>query len=123
MNRVIFTWMDENLNYDKEKVVLIGQSNGGIGAFHTIISQPERFHSLIALPGVYQGPVENLQKLENKNVWLIVGGQDGGWRTASEKMHEVLTGLNVQSRLNVLPGQGHVLNFNPADIFDWIEKN
>lgn len=119
----IFAWMAANLKFDAERVVLVGQSNGGIGAFYLAIAAPERFCSMVVLPGVYRGPSEDLDRLEGKPVRLLVGEHDGPWTEGAQKMHDKLEEVGALPQLDIFEGQGHVMNFDPEDFFRWIDES
>ena len=72
----LFSWLDEHVSYDPERVVVAGASNGGGGVFHALVSDPARFAAAIGMPGSYSGPPESLERFAGKPVWLLVGERD-----------------------------------------------
>ncbi len=105
----IFDWMDNELDYDPSKVALVGASNGGGGIFHAALAHPDRFATLLGLPGRYDGDSAALSVLVGKRVRLIVGEFDTAWRQASEATIAALESQGVETIFDVIPGQGHVL--------------
>ena len=116
----IFEWMDENVSYDTSRVTLVGQSNGGLGAFHAARAQPERFASIVVMPGGFGGE-GFLDQLKGKPVWLLVGERDTVWVQLSERTRDLLSLAGAEPTLTVVPGQGHVFRFSPRRLYDWIE--
>jgi hypothetical protein len=107
------------------KFDLAGVSNGGLSAFRAALSYPDRFRSLVVFPGYSQegGDDPNLSKLKDIGVSMFVGGDDSGWRDASEQTEQTLKGLGYTVELHVVPGEGHIISsLTGADLFDAIER-
>jgi dienelactone hydrolase len=118
----IFEWMDAELDYDPTKVALVGASNGGRGMFHAALAEPDRFATLLGLPGRYDGDARALSVLVGKPVWLIVGEFDTGWREASEATVGALESQGVQTRLDVAANQGHVMDLGVQLLLDGLDE-
>jgi len=104
---------------------LAGVSNGGLSAFKAALSYPDRFRSLVVFPGYSQdgGDDPNLSKLKDIGVSMFVGGDDSGWRTASEQTEQTLKDLGYTVELHVVPGEGHIIeSLTGADLFDAMER-
>ena len=104
---------------------LAGVSNGGLSAFKAALTFPERFRSLVVFPGYSQdgGDDPNLSKLKGIGVSMFVGGDDTGWREASEQTEQTLKGLGYTVELHVIAGSGHIIeSLTGADLFDAIER-
>ena len=116
----VFAWMDENLHYDKQRVTLAGQSNGGLGAFFVARMQPERFQSIVVVPGAF-GAEGSLDMLRGKPIWLLVGELDTQWVRLSERTRHLLMLGGAEPKLTIVPGQGHVFRYPPDVLYYWIE--
>lgn len=104
---------------------LAGVSNGGLSAFKAALTFPEHFRSLVVFPGYSQdgGDDPNLSKLKDIGVSMFVGGDDTGWREASEQTEQTLKGLGYTVELHVIAGSGHIIeSLTGADLFDAIER-
>ena len=104
---------------------LAGVSNGGLSAFKAALTFPDRFRSLVVFPGYSQdgGDDPNLSKLNDIGVSMFVGGDDTGWREASEQTEQTLKGLGYTVELHVIEGSGHIIeSLTGADLFDAIER-
>jgi len=104
---------------------LAGVSNDGLSAFKAALTYPERFRSLVVFPGYSQagGDDPNLSKLKDIGVSMFVGGQDSGWRQASELTEKTLKDLGYKVELHVVEGEGHIIStLTGADLFDAIER-
>lgn len=117
----ILAWMDQNLSYDRDRVVAAGASNGGTGLFHAALAVPGAFAALIGMPGEFSGEATDLQPLAGKPVWLLVGEQDTQWRNLANDTKDKLESQGVEVTVEVLPGQGHAMNIDQARLMDWID--
>ena len=118
----VLDWMDANLSYDRSKVVAVGASNGGRGVFHAVLTSPDRFAALIAMPGEYSGDAVDLAPLAGKDAWLLVGETDAGWLTTTDDARIKLESQGVTVLVDVVPGQGHVLSLSQSFLMDWIDS-
>lgn len=117
----IFEWMESELSFDASKVALVGASNGGRGIFFAGVSQPDRFHALMGLPGLYSGAPNDLLVLADKPIWFLVGELDASWRSGTDATIAALQSQGIDSQLDVIPGQGHVLSLSDSALLDWID--
>ena len=117
----ILAWMDQNLSYDRDRVVAVGASNGGTGLFHAALAVPGAFAALIGMPGEFSGEATDLQPLAGKPVWLLVGEEDTQWRNLANDTKDKLESQGVEVTVEVLSGQGHVINIDQARLMDWID--
>ncbi len=118
----LFSWLDEHVSYDPERVVVVGASNGGRGVFHVLAAAPERFAAAIAMPGSYSGPTEMLEPFAGKPVWLMVGEMDQRWRASTEATRAALEAAGTTPRVNLIRGQGHVLRIDDRMLMDWLDE-
>lgn len=118
----LFAWMEEELDFDPDRVALAGASNGGRGIFFAARAAPERFRALIGLPGSYAGPAGDLAGLVGKPVWLMVGEEDTSWVAAAEETAAKLEEVGASVRLDILPAQGHVLILEIGPLFNGIDE-
>jgi hypothetical protein len=80
---------------------------------------------MVVFPGYSQdgGDDPNLSKLKDIGVAMFVGGDDSGWRTASEQTEQTLKALGYTVELHVVPGEGHIIeSLTGADLFDAMER-
>jgi predicted peptidase len=106
------------------KFHLAGISNGGISAFRLVVNQPEKFRSILVVPGFPKG--EDFQKLKNLAgipVAMFVGEFDSSWREAMISTEQELSRLNIPATLEIVPGEGHVIQGLSGDrLFDLLES-
>lgn len=117
----IFDWMVAELSFDPDRVALVGASNGGRGAFFAALSQPHRFKAVVGLPGQYAGDAADLIALVETPVWLLVGEFDDSWVDAARSTAAALDSQGVSVRLDIVPGEGHVIALDPRSLLDWID--
>lgn len=119
----VFAWMDGRLTYDRRRVALIGQSNGGIGALFSAVARPNRFSGVLVLPGQFLGKPAELGALRGKSVWMLVGADDDPdrWLEPVKATAAALQTSGAKVRLDVLEGQGHVPALDPRALYNWID--
>ena len=107
-----------------DKFHLAGISNGGISAFRLAVNQPEKFHSILAVPGFPRG--DDFQKLDNLAdipIAMFVGERDASWRQAMIETAEELSRLNIPANLEIVTGEGHVIQgIRGDDFFEILES-
>lgn len=120
----LFNRLSNNATYDKQRVYLTGQSNGGIGSFYLAVARPHRFKKILVVPGQYLGPAKNLSKLKGKPILMLVGEKDEPtrWLEPVRETAKTLEKYGAKVQLKELTGQGHVPRVRPAQLFDWLEK-
>lgn len=114
-------WMDEKISYDPQRMSLVGQSNGGLGAFHVARGRSTWFTSIVVMPGGYRGQ-GNLTMLAGKPVLLIVGEKDTNWVQLTQSTSDLLALGGAQPEVDIVSGAGHVFPYPPEDLFNWIER-
>ncbi len=101
-----------------------GVSNGGLSAFRAAVESPERFASIVVLPG-FPPTDEDADKLElvaGIPVHLYVGETDTQWVEGAERTRDALVELGGDVTLTVEPGGGHILRgLTGAELFDVLE--
>jgi hypothetical protein len=108
------------------KFHLAGISNGGISAFRIAVAQPERFHSLTAVPGFPQtADFDKLEQLTAIPIALFVGESDASWVERMEATAAELDRLGGQVSLEIVPNEGHVIqSLNGGKrLYDILEAN
>lgn len=123
--QALFAWVSARATYDRRRVVLTGQSNGGIGAFYMAVASPQSFSAILTVPGQYLGDAKDLGKLRGKRILMLVGEQDDPerWLAGVKATARTLKKYGAKVELQVLAGQGHVPRLSPATLYDWLEKH
>ena len=102
-----------------EGLSLFGMSNGGLSAFHLAIAQPQRFRSLVTMPG--RPPDDDLAQvraLASMPVTMVVGADDSPfWITGATQTRDVLQQAGARVTLTLLPDTGHAAHLD----YDWSE--
>lgn len=116
----------ENYRPEGGKFHLAGVSNGGISAFRVAMNNPELFLTLQALPGVPRDLADfsRLDKITAIPTALFVGGNDTTWSEPMQQATLELAGLGGDVSLEILPGEGHVLeSLSPARLFGFMDSH
>lgn len=106
------------------KVHLAGVSNGGRAAMHLARQRPDWFASVLVLPGFLPTAADEigLERMRGVPVTMLVGAKDEGWLDGCRRSQEALRAAGVRVKLEVLEGQGHVLDVAPARLFTILEE-
>jgi dipeptidyl aminopeptidase/acylaminoacyl peptidase len=93
------------------KFHLAGISNGGTSAFRIISKYPNRFHSLLVLPGFPNSDEDKkgLDKIKDKPIAMFVGSQDNDWIRPMRATADALNKLGAKVEFEVVEDQGHVI--------------
>jgi enterochelin esterase-like enzyme len=106
------------------RIDLAGVSNGGLSAFGAALAYSELFRSLVVFPGYSPSGAKDpeLVRLKGIGVSMFVGGDDSGWRTASEQTAAILK-KNGKVELQIVEGEGHIIStLTGKDLFDALER-
>ncbi|MFQ5399143.1 MAG: hypothetical protein ACE5E7_06040 [Anaerolineae bacterium] len=106
---------------------LAGVSNGGISAFRIAINQPERFHSMLVIPGMLrtEDDFQKLDRLAKLPVAMFVGENDTAWLAQMQAAQTRLAELGGDVFLEIVPGEGHVIQSLQGGerLFDFFESH
>ncbi len=103
---------------------LAGVSNGGLSAFRVALDSPDRFASLLAVPGFPPEPADfdHLDRIAGIPVWLIAGENDPTWREQMVRTADTLEALGGDVKLTISPGDGHIVqSLGGVEFFDFLD--
>jgi predicted peptidase len=108
-------------NVDENRVVVMGYSRGGFGAWELACSYPETFAAVVPISA---RPMTAIERVKDMGVWIFHGELDTGVPLGGAlNMHQELEVLGADVRLTVFPGGGHDA-VNPAmatdELWDWL---
>ncbi len=97
---------------DRKKVHMAGTSNGGKAAYDLAKEHPERFVSLLGIPGSFSSwsPEELGDALADVPVYNGVGSEDHIWLEDVRKLHEGLLEGGVDATYAEFEGEAHVMS-------------
>ena len=107
----LMEWMNGWVTPEGGRPHLIGISNGGLSAFRVAGAQPEAFASVTTYPGFPSSAadVDALSSLTDTPIRMFVGGEDELWVAPMEETADLVTELDGDVELEVLPGEGHFI--------------
>jgi predicted peptidase len=112
-------------NIRRERIILIGHSMGGVGAYRLGLLKPDYFRALVILASpLDSGFLEQMEKFRNQNLFLVYGARDNPvWVSDSRAAVEKLTAVGANFEYIELPDAGHNLAGAPwSEVIDWIMK-
>jgi len=113
----------KTVRFEGGKAHLAGVSNGGVSAYRMVTEHPERFISMIVMPGVPPDDraLSRLGQLKGISVAAFVGEEDPDWVRGSKATKQKLDALGIENTLTILPGQSHVIKVDPVRLFDFLD--
>ena len=85
-------------------------SGNSAGIFNLVIAHADRFHSITGMAGnPAQLSNRDVEALKEVRVQFVVGERDTYWMRSAKIAHEKLTKGGVDSRLDIIAGEEHVM--------------
>ena len=111
---------------DKQRIYCTGLSMGGMGTWNTALEAPDRFAAVSTISAVAVRPQQAVEKLKNVPLWIIAGGEDGGFTEGSKTMKAAFDAAGRKDvELTVVPGEGHGVwarYYNDKRFYEWLLK-
>lgn len=101
-----------------------GISNGGLSSFRVALRSPERFVSLVVLPGhpPTGDDLDRIGRLAEIPVRMFVGENDTGWVEAAQAARDALDDAGGDVELTIVAGEGHIIrSLTGAELFDLLD--
>lgn len=110
---------------DTGNISISGHSLGANGAMDMLLAYPNFFHAASILsPCKDYG--DKLIQLVNTPVWFLAGEKENSFRKYAISMHDRLEKLCGKTRLTLVPGYGHPIQFTWVSdkyrMFDWLTE-
>lgn len=116
-------YLKENYSIEGQKFHAVCFSANSSPVFKLVMDAPELFHSVTGMPASVSTSEENLKRLKNVKVQLLVGADDGYWVRSSKSLKDKLDRLSIESKLEIFPGIGHfLLNVRGQPLMDRIDR-
>lgn len=116
--------INARFNVEGDQFHVTGVSNGGRAAFLAAMDYPELFASITVLPGVLaeRTSAQRVNALRGVPITMYVGSEDTDWVRAARRAVGELEIQGIDATLEVLEGEGHVVDLAPATLFDLLES-
>ena len=113
---------------DPAKFHIGGYSNGGLLEFEVMLAHPERFATLLGVPGAFPGwtkPSAWARALAGHAVFNGVGANDLAWKDNAKDTNDALVAAGIDSVYVEFANQAHVVNeaFDESIFFDFWAKH
>lgn len=111
--------VEKSINLEGGKFHLAGVGNGGLAAFHIALRHPERFQTLMVLPGFIRSTEDQAKAavLKGIRVRIYVGDRDYAWLPLVRRCADALMAAGVETKLEVIAEEGHMLRIKPTKLF------
>ncbi len=121
----LLDWVDTWVDVEGGKPHLVGVSNGGLSSFRAVGQNPDRFASVLVLPGFPRSGADrsNLEAVDVP-IRLFVGETDTAWVGPMQETFDTLSGRDADVTLEIFPGEGHqvVSLSDGVRIFDELDQ-
>jgi len=115
--------MSAEFSIDEDRVYLLGQSNGGYGAWNLLSNRPERFAAAVLLCPI-KGDITRAHRVASLPMWVFFGDHDtAAIVEGSRAMVAALRAAGGQPRVTEYAGAGHDIwtrVFNEPEIVPWL---
>ena len=106
---------------DQDRVIVMGYSRGGFGAWELACSYPKTFAAVVPISA---RPMTAIERVKDMGVWIFHGELDTGVPLGGAlNMHQELEVLDADVTLTIFPAVGHNA-ITPAmatnELWDWI---
>lgn len=117
--------INARFNVEGDQFHVTGVSNGGRAAFLAAMDYPGQFASITVLPGVLaeRTSAQRVNALRGVPITMYVGSEDTDWVRAARRAVGELEIQGIDATLEVLEGEGHVVDLAPATLFDLLESH
>jgi predicted esterase len=92
---------------DPSRIYITGLSMGGKGTWMVAQAAPKLFAAIAPISAMAVDPDRAAVLFRNTPIWIVVGGDDDGFRQGSEQMATALKNAGGDVLLTELPGVGH----------------
>lgn len=128
LERAIPPLLDEvarAVNFEGGRAYLAGVSVGGMSAYRVATEYTPRFFTMLVLPGYPPDDratlaLRNLKDLPH-GVHAFVGAADAQWLNLSQVTKQRLDAYGVENTLEIIPGEGHILNMKAIELYDLLD--
>ena len=112
---------------DAQRVYCTGLSMGGMGTWNTALEAPDRFAAIAPISAVAVRPQIAVERLKNVPIWIIAGGNDGGFTDGSNAMKEAFENAGRKDvECIIVPGEGHGVwgrYYPDKRFYEWLLKH
>jgi predicted peptidase len=115
-------------NVDADRIYLTGISNGGFGAWHLALRNPELFAAVVPIAGGYKPDSEeipnNICDLKNVPIWIFHGAKDMVVPPyQSESLVNALKACDGQVQFTLYPDADHdswTRTYDNPELYSWL---
>lgn len=111
--RLLANYLLEQYQVEGRAFHTVGFSANSSPVVELVLAAPDLFRSITLIPGYQNASQSQLLKAQHVKFNFICGSADTYWLRNARSMHEKLKSLGMESTLEIVEGQGHIL-------YDWV---
>ena len=108
---------------DSDRVYVMGYSKGGTGTWVWLNESADRF-AAVGIGGANGSQIDDVTKLANLPLWLIVGSDDGPFNGTQNMVNNLRAAGNENVEFTVIEGGDHKaagdIYFSSVEMVDWL---
>ena len=122
----LIKFIEQTYRVDADHVYITGLSMGGKGTWLVSEEAPELFAAVAPISAVDVEPAKAPGIFKTVPLWIICGGEDGGFTEGSRKMYKSLKEAGNEVQLTVVPKEGHGVwpyFFEDLKFWQWLAQH
>jgi len=113
----------EEQGCDMKRVSVTGHSLGANGTLDMLLAYPD-FFSAAAVLSPCKDIGSKMEQISYIPIWFLAGAKENNYRKYAVSMHDRLKNLGGETKLTLVPGYGHPIQFtwvsDEYQMFDWL---
>ena len=113
----------EEQGCDMKRISITGHSLGANGTLDMLLSYPDYF-SAAAVLSPCKDIGDKMKQIAHIPIWFLAGEKENNYRKYAVSMHDRLKNLGGETKLTLVPGYGHPIQFtwvsDEYQMFDWL---
>lgn len=108
---------------DVKRISITGHSLGANGTLDMLLAYPDYFAAASVLSPC-KDIGSKMEQIEHVPMWFLAGEKEHNYKKYAQSMYNRLKGLGGETKLTLVPGYGHPIQFTwvseKYDMFDWL---
>ena len=119
----LIDYVVEKQSCDIKRVSITGHSLGANGTMDMLLAYPD-FFSAASVLSPCKDIGSKMEQIAHVPIWFLAGEKEHNYKKYAQSMYSRLKGLGGETKLTLVPGYGHPIQFtwvsDKYDMFDWL---
>ena len=115
----------EEQGCDMKHISISGHSLGANGTLDMLLAYPD-FFSAASVLSPCKDISSKMEQIRHIPIWFLAGEKENNYKKYAKSMYSKLEGLGGETKLTLVPGYGHPIQFtwvsNTYKMFDWLSS-